>query len=136
MQPQVASRPVNDSPTAHRAIALAPIARPPDANSHLSNAAAPVDGMDRGLTDQPPFAIRQDEAVGRSRLRASRVRDLAAQLRAAPRPPVGRAKLRQLWPVRARLEDGGDVGLGQGLEDDGHGVLPLCYRASSAAHPA
>ena len=132
----MANRPVDDSPTARRTIAFTSIARSPDADAYLGDAAAPVDGMDRGLTDQPPFAIRQDEAVGRSRLRASRVRDLAAQLRAAPRPPVGRAKLRQLWPVRARLEDGGDVGLGQGLEDDGHGVLPLCYRASSAAHPA
>lgn len=132
MQPQVANRPVDDSPTARRAIALAPIARSPDADAHLSDAAAPVDGMDRGFADQPPIATYQDEAVCRSGLRARGIGNLAAQLCAASRPPVRRAILRQLWPVRALLEDGGDVRLGQCLESDGHGVPPLCYRASSA----
>lgn len=133
MQPQVANRPVDDCPAARCAIALASIVRPPDADAHLGDTAAPVDGMDRGLTDQPAIAICQDEAVGRSRLRASRVRDLAAQLRAAPRPPVGRAILRQLQPVRTRLENGGDVRLGQRLEGNGHAVPPLYYRAPSAS---
>ena len=85
--------------------------------------------MDRGLADQPTIAICQDEAVCRSRLRARCIGDLAAQLCATPRPPVWRAILRQLRLVRARLEDGGYVGLGQRLEGDGHGVFsPLLPR--------